>query len=379
MNSKTVKVLVLSFTKLSRDPRVLKQIETLSKKFEVTTIGLDDAGVNNVRHYNVIKEGGKYTIHNGLLLFRLYQIYTSKLRQNVETIEILKGQRFDVIIANDIETLPVATKISGGTSKIILDAHEYSPRQFEERLYWKILFRDYTDWVCKKYLNKVDAMFTVSPQISKEYEKNYNIGSDLLLNLPYKENLEPRIYENKEKITIVHHGILNKSRGLDAMVRAIHELGDKYQLYLYLVHQGKDYQQKLISEWKNLSNVHIKEPVPMKDISKELNQYDIGLFFLPPVNFNYRYALPNKLFEFIQARLAVVIGPSVEMANIVRNHKCGFVTDDFTEESLKSTIRTIDRKKINTCKINSHNIANLYQYDVNKNKLIEVVNKLVEN
>ena len=378
MTSKPLKILVISFTNLSRDPRVLKQIETLSKKFEVTTVGLDDAGVNNVRHYNLKKERGKYYMKL-LLLFRLYQIYTSKLKHNVESIKLLKGQAFDIIVANDIQTLPVAVKISGGTSKIILDAHEYSPRQFEDRLYWKVLFKDYTDWLCKKYLNKVDAMFTVSPHISKEYEKNYNIESELLLNLPYKENLEPRIYENKEKITIVHHGILNKSRGLDAMVRAIHQLGDKYQLYLYLVHQGKDYQLKLISEWESLSNVYIKEPVPMKDISKELNQYDIGLFFLPPVNFNYRYALPNKLFEFIQARLAVVIGPSIEMAKIVRNHECGFVTDDFTEESLKSTIQTIDRKKINTCKINSHKIADLYQYDINKNKLIEVVNKLVEN
>ena len=55
----------------------------------------------------------------------------------------------------------------------------------------------------------------------------------------------------------------------------------------------------------------------MHEIVDTIAEYDIGLFILSPINFNYYHALPNKLFEFIQARLAIAVSPSPEMARIV--------------------------------------------------------------
>ena len=55
----------------------------------------------------------------------------------------------------------------------------------------------------------------------------------------------------------------------------------------------------------------------MHELPRMANDYDVGLYLLPPTNFNQRYALPNKFFEFIQGRLAIAIGPSPEMAKLV--------------------------------------------------------------
>ena len=49
------------------------------------------------------------------------------------------------------------------------------------------------------------------------------------------------------------------------------------------------------------------------------NQYDVGVFLLPASFPNQVHVLPNKLFDYIQARLAVAIGPSHEMAEVVRD------------------------------------------------------------
>lgn len=86
----------------------------------------------------------------------------------------------------------------------------------------------------------------------------------------------------------------------------------------------------------------ILEPVPMHRIVSFASTYDIGVFLLPPTNFNYRNALPNKLFEFIQARLAVAIGPSPQMAAVVREWNCGIVSDDFTPASLGENLQRLD-------------------------------------
>ena len=48
--------------------------------------------------------------------------------------------------------------------------------------------------------------------------------------------------------------------------------------------------------------VRIVPPVLSHEVVSFIHQYDMGIFILEPINFNYTHALPNKLFEFVQAR-----------------------------------------------------------------------------
>jgi hypothetical protein len=96
----------------------------------------------------------------------------------------------------------------------------------------------------------------------------------------------------------------------------------------------------------------------MEQLVRRANAYDIGLYALPPVNLNRRFALPNKFFEFIQARLAVAIGPSLEMARLVNQYRCGIVADDFRPETLASALETLDGTAIASFKRASHAAAN---------------------
>ena len=56
--------------------------------------------------------------------------------------ERLKDARADVVVANDIEALPLALEAAKG-APVILDAHEYAPREYET-LRWRLLRRRYT-------------------------------------------------------------------------------------------------------------------------------------------------------------------------------------------------------------------------------------------
>jgi hypothetical protein len=61
---------------------------------------------------------------------------------------------------------------------------------------------------------------------------------------------------------------------------------------------------------------------------------------IPPTSFNYANALPNKLFQYIQARLAVITGPIPEVARIVNDYGIGWVTRDFSPEEIRITIES---------------------------------------
>ncbi len=69
-----------------------------------------------------------------------------------------------------------------------------------------------------------------------------------------------------------------------------------------------------------------------------MNACDVGVFCMPPININARYALPNKFFDFVQARLAVGVGPAEEMARLTEKLGLGVVSTDFSEASFTEAL-----------------------------------------
>lgn len=98
-------------------------------------------------------------------------------------------------------------------------------------------------------------------------------------------------------------------------------------------------------------------PVAMRDIPRFLNQFDVGLCLLPDSNRNLRWALPNKFFEFAQARLALAISPTVAMARLLREHDLGGVAGDFEPESMARQLSALDAARIAQFKHRSHAAA----------------------
>ena len=103
----------------------------------------------------------------------------------------------------------------------------------------------------------------------------------------------------------------------------------------------------------------------------------MGVFLIPPVNFNYANTLPNKLFDFIQARLAVAVGPTPEMAEIVNTYKIGVVSPDFTPKSLAGKLNSIIPEQLQTFKQNSTAAAERLNAEENKKILIELLEKIL--
>jgi len=108
-----------------------------------------------------------------------------------------------------------------------------------------------------------------------------------------------------------------------------------------------------------------------------LNQYDIGVYILEPSSFNNFHALPNKFFEFVQARLAIGIAPSPEMARIVKEYDLGVVAEDFSPESLATRLMNLDHEKINYYKLQSHKVSRLMSAEQNHKILLDLVRQVL--
>jgi len=354
------RILVICYSPLHRDPRVLRQIKAL-EGFDIATAGYTAPQSGIIEFVRLNEEGTKTffkKIFNAISTLFGFVTHTYWTVSKVSDFNrLIKGGKTDWIIANDLEALPIGLKVAEHYhAKIVFDAHEYFPGYLQKKDLRSLLRRVKILRLCKKYLNKPDYFTVVSPGIQKLYKNNFGINSYLITNATSFQNLAPQSVK-KNKINLVHHGIAAPARRIELMIQMMDKLRKEFVLHLYLM-QTEDYKaywvelNKLASKYP--SRVFFHDTVATNFIPEEINKYDIGVFLLPPTNINYKFALPNKFFEFVQARLAIAIGPSVDMKVFVDRYQLGVVTKDFSIESFSRALNSLSIEEIMKFKMNAN-------------------------
>jgi glycosyltransferase involved in cell wall biosynthesis len=282
----------------------------------------------------------------------------------------LAGVRADVVIANDLSALPLAARVAGD-APVIFDAHELSTEEHSDLLWWRTLAAPHAEALLRHYLPRVAAMMTVSQGIAERYAQRYGVEPVVVTNAPPAVDLEPT--DVGAPIRLIHHGGALAERRLELMVEAMDLLGEGFELDLMLMPSQPRYVARLEKLVRDRPRVRLIPPVGQQAIVTACNSYDVGVYALPPANENLRLALPNKLFEFIQARLAVVVGPSPEMASVVREHECGLVTRDFTPPSLAEALATLTPARIAAYKRQSDQAARRLNAEQNRTAVLTLV------
>lgn len=353
------KILIICFTNLYKDPRVYRQISYLRKSHSIVEVGtnssqhLDVEFIEVKLNYLEIFSKMKGFTYLKLRLFEKY--YFDSINYN-QIAKSLSNKKFDVIIANDIQSVPLAVKLKK-SAKLIFDAHEYSPNQFDDMAIFRFFYKEYIQYLFNNYLQHVDKMITVCDGIAEEYFENYHIKPVVINNAANFIEIDPSPVD-EDNIKIIYHGGSNSSRHLETMIYMMDYVDKRFKLDLMLVRDANIlYYKKLKRLSKFRNNVRIIEPTTMQNIINFTQSYDIGLYILKPTNFNQKYALPNKLFEYVQARLAIAIGPSIEMAKIVKNYELGVVAGDFEPKTLAEKLNGLTKKDIEYYKNQSNHAA----------------------
>lgn len=375
-------ILILTYSNLKNDARVRRQIQALHEQYNLLVI-CPKAESSTFYKLLILKETNlnvyRKVALGVLLLFRFYKLAIkvlypySYIMQKVDT-------KIDLILANDVETLPLAFEFKNKYHcPIVFDAHEYAPRHFENNLTWRLFFQPLNIHICNQYLHQTSAMMTVGWNLAKEYSKHFKVNPIVVTNANVFHDLKPQKISNS--IKLVHHGVATPARKLEVMINMMNHLDQRFTLDLYLLSWGYsasktlNYPKYLTELAAGNHRINILPPIKSEELVFKINNYDIGVFLLPPVNFNYENTLPNKLFDFIQARLGVAIGPSPEMAKIVRDYGLGVVASEFTAESLATELNKLTNEDIYNFKLNSDAAARV----LNAEKNISLIQDLISN
>lgn len=282
---------------------------------------------------------------------------------------------YDLIVVEDLQLLPLAFAIKAD-AKILFDAREYYPKQRENSIFFRLFEQVERIRLCSQYLKLCDKVITVSPGLASEYLKVFDVTADIIRSTPHFREMRPTSTA-KHTVRMVHHGLARENRKLSNMIDIVKLLDNRYTLDFYLEGSKRhiDYLKKYAEDE---IRVTFHDPVPLQKIVPMLNTYDIGIFFSEPTTFNLRYSLPNKLFEYIQGRLAVAISPSPDMAALVREYNCGVVCDEFTVKSMADALNKLTAENIDNYKRNSDTAAQHLCYEKEMLKYAEIIRDIVQ-
>jgi len=353
------KIIVSVTNDLTTDQRVAKICDTLLESdYEVILVGRKlkhSADVN--RKYNTKRF--KLLFNKGALFYANYNIYLFLY---------LLFSRFDVLWSNDLDTLPANFLISKIKSKkIIFDSHEYFTEVPEliGRPTVKKLWKTIERWI----LPKLQYVFTVSPSIANLYKNEYGIEALLLRNLPKisgKVNIKHNI-KIEGKHIVIYQGAINLNRGIEFMVKAMKYIDNAV---LYLAGKG-DLSGKISNLIKQLNlkdKVIMLGEISLEELKSYTVQADIGLSLEEDKGLNYRYALPNKLFDYIHANIPVLVSNLPEMKNIVEKYQVGEVIEKYDEKHIAEKIKSMlsNSEKMNFWKQNTEKAARQLNWDKEK-------------
>lgn len=376
-------ILIFSKRPFHCSPRIIREIDALKNDFTIYCIGETEPIEKSVIFSNIYE----FRTVSDRILNRVCHVLRRVSDKKLFIARYSKLERFvvenniSIVIVHEPVFLPEAFKLKRMYNvKIIFNAHEYHPLEFEDQPDWLNTIGQGYENLYRRYLPKLDLLVNVCHGISEKCLKEFNVSSIVIPNAAFYSDIAIHNNKSTEKIKLIYHGAIMESRKIEEMIEVAEILGINYELDIMgtSIDFNNEYYNKLLNIIKDMSNVRFREPVKFEHIIPTINSYDIGIYILNPNGFNNEYALPNKLFEYMQAKLAIAISPSIEMKRLVEKYDLGVVADDFSPKSLAAKIKGLTKQDILEFKKNSEVASKIENAEKYKEFYLSQIKTLLE-
>jgi glycosyltransferase involved in cell wall biosynthesis len=337
------KVIVSVINDLVTDQRVAKVCQSL------TNMGFEILLVGRKLKNSLPLDNRPYKTHRMRLLFTKGPLFYIEFNKRLFFLLLFK--KAELLVSNDLDTLLpnyLISKIKG--IPLIYDSHEYFtevPELVNRKRVQKI-WKSIECWIFPKLKNVI----TVNDSIADLYENEYGIRPKVVRNIPLSRKLiksktrEELGLPTDKFILILQGSGINIDRGTEEMVEAMQYIHKA----ILLIVGGGDVIGILKRKVDELS-IHDKVIFKPKQLYQDLMQYtanaDIGLTLDKDTNLNYRFSLPNKLFDYIHAGIPVLASPLPEINKIIDHYNIGdFIPSHDPKQIAQKVNEIIENKEI---------------------------------
>ena len=264
---------------------------------------------------------------------------------NLRLFFLLLFLKKNVLLANDLDTLLpnyIVSKLL--RKKLVFDSHE---------LFSEIPELVYRPFVKKIWIHLENQMlptlkntYTVCDSIANYYAEKYQTKFNVIRNLPVKKNnisFSKLSFDTSGKKIILYQGAVNMGRGLEFIVDTMPFLSN---CILFIVGTGDiiNKLKKLVIN-KNLEKkVKFLGQLTPKKLQTITPLAALGISVEEDLGLNYRFALPNKIFDYIQAEVPILVSDLPEMKKIVTDYKVGEIVKNREPKKVAKQIKELLKK-----------------------------------
>jgi len=356
----TMMIFICVTSDIVTDQRVLKVANELSLTgAKVTIIGrklpwsLETEGIpyRVVRYRMIFKKG-----------FLFYKFF------NIRLFFTLLASGADLIVSNDLDTLLpcfIVSKIK--KIPMVYDSHEYftgSPELTGRpmvRYIWKSIER--------MIVPRLNHMMTVNRSIAELYENEYGIKPVVIRN--FSRHWSGRPIEREELgissddlICVIQGTGLNTGRGGMELLDAIK---DSEGIHLLVIGRGDQARlmRDRILEPGIINRVTFLPVMPWDDMMTYTAMADVGLSLDMKGSINYENSLPNKIFDYMNAGIAVIATDLKEVSSVVKSKGCGILISEPGPGLIREAIFRFrdDRTFLQKCRQKSREAFEFYRWE----------------
>lgn len=300
-------------------------------------------------------------------------VFRNLLWRNIEMARVAIRQGADIYHAHDLDTLLAGYLAKRRTGKpLVYDFHELYTEQYAKgRKTWV------WSWVHvmleRLLVKRVDGLLTVCDSLGQWMSQRYSSKKALTVkNVPLYEDVgRVEITPRRERV-ILYHGSYSENRGLEQFVESARYLRSA-RVVLRGFGDMEDRLRRLVKQNGLEDKVIFSPPVPVFKLVQEASVADIGIAPFPPVCFNTRFCLPNKLFEYLMAGLAIAVTDLPEMRRIILEHDVGVLLPSLDPMGIATTLNGLldDSSKLDAMKRRARHVARtIYNWEHESENLI---------
>ncbi|MGN6415921.1 MAG: glycosyltransferase [Pseudobacter sp.] len=361
-----MKVLLISPSEISYNPRLLKAADFLHGKGAEVTVyntltGLTtkeiQEGVKGSRKWRLVEvdiskrsQGSRFNwLYSSLVSrfgFEMFKRFRSRLffkhvlnKGYVLFPSALKNEKFDYIIIHLVDTLPLAVEIKKKTgARIVYDSQEYFVGQYH---FSSVVARDWVIAAEAAYAKDIDIVIATTNVMREKLKEDFRKDDRDVIrvrNTPSKHNVDGTAQEDKT-LRIVWHGLTivpENIRGLQTVVKAISFCKTPVHLYIQgnITPARLEQMNTILKDLKISDKVTILKPADPDHIIASLIRYDVGATGELDGQMNQRLTSSNKMFDSINAGLAVVVPDLPGHVETIREFNVGLIYETGNSEDM---------------------------------------------
>lgn len=380
-----MKVTMIVLNSVWHDPRVRRAATSAYQNgFDTTVLGIkdnvyDEVNVAALPFKTVLLEDvdKKYYRANRTLFTKVKREYLRYKALIKACIELNP----DVIHANDLDALPVAYFAAKKTkSKIVYDSHEIYTENIgnSNRKLTKFVFK-----IIERFLIKrVDQVITVSHSSAAILTQMYHIKPPMVVtNCVFKVKEKLLLPKRIEKFEVLYQGKFYKGRGYEAFVRAT-ALIKNYENIQFVIRGLGTIETELRSIASDLQlgdKLRFDPPVLVTELVSAASASHVGVVLTEPININFINTVSNKLFEYLNAGLPVILSDVPEHRYLNEKYGFGLIIDEVTPEKIAESVLKLYNDKAlyaELCK-NVKRTSELLNWETEVKKLFQIYDELV--